>query len=82
MEELKQFFNICNFECAGIDGLIYKLHLRAQSPGLVHNKILGLTVLIKSRQEKTMFSRLIEPAKEDAQFLSNEVKRVGFLIDR
>ena len=85
LEALKSNFTIANFDCAGIDGLIYKMHLQAKKPGSVlQNKILGLDVTIKAQAQRSMLRTLfVGNANEtEENCLCNEVKRLGFLIDR
>ena len=47
LTNLEAFFEIKNNQCAGVDGMICKLHLVAKNPGRMLNPMLGLPVLIK-----------------------------------
>lgn len=89
MDELKSNFEVIQCDCGGIDGLIIKLQLRATVPGqLVDSKLLGLPVTIKT-QAQTGFRKLLgavtgtsTAVDPEESALTNEVKRIGFLIDR
>jgi hypothetical protein len=89
MNQLKSNFEVIQCDCGGIDGLIVKLQLRATVPGIVADStLLGLPVTIKS-QAQTGFRKLLntvtgaKPAVDPEETsLTNEVKRIGFLIDR
>jgi hypothetical protein len=48
VKQLSENFEIISFNCAGIDGLIFKLHLKAKTVGnVLESKLLGLPVTIK-----------------------------------
>jgi len=61
-------FKIQSYSCAGIDGLIGKVHLIAQKEGRLVNEYLGMPVVVRAGGKE-------EP-------VIHEVKRVGLLIDR
>ena len=71
VRQLQDNFEIISFDCAGIDGLIFKLHLKAKTIGQVlDSKLLGLPVLIKEQNRKksalqTLFSAFSEPAETE-----------------
>lgn len=75
-----------SYHCAGVDGIISKIHLIASMPGRLDDPILGIPVVIKvSSKEK--FER--RPSAISASYnddgegvLVHEIKRIGFLIDR
>jgi len=61
IKQLEQLFEVRRFECAGVDGLICKIHLKAKTQGnfvsltflgFVNSKLLGLPVLIKQGKSK------------------------------
>ena len=47
IDKLKSHFNIISYECAGVEGLICKIHLKASKPGNLDNPILGIPIVIK-----------------------------------
>ena len=47
LDTLRSNFEIKSYHCAGVDGLICKIHLVARTPGRLDNPILGIPVLIK-----------------------------------
>ena len=68
-----------------MDGLICKIHLIAQKPGQLDDPILGIPILIKAARPQSFDRRtsaISASYDDDAGVLVNEVKRVGFLIDR
>ena len=79
---------ISSYECAGVDGLICKLHLVATVQGVVNHPLIGMPVIIKPALSKKNFGSDRMSAisasytDESNKVLVHEVKRVGFLIDR
>lgn len=63
---LKENFRIKEILYAGVDGAICKVLAEAINPGVIEKKRLGLEIYIKSRHEE----------------LVNEVKRLGYIMDR
>ena len=71
-----------------MDGLICKVHLIASKAGVVEDSLLGIPIQIKggvttpaiSDRRKSAISATYND--EGDNVLINEVKRVGFLIDR
>ena len=68
LDLLKPMFQIKESLCAGIDGLICKIHLIAQNEGKLVNEYIGIPLVVRGK------------SSEDA--IVHEVKRVGLLIDR
>lgn len=56
--------------CAGVDGLISKIHLLALKEGRLINDYIGMPLVVRNQIER-----------RDSQLI-HEVKRVGLLIDR
>ena len=82
----KPMFQIKGYMCAGIDGLICKVHLIAQNEGKYQfliincligrliNEYIGIPLVVKKNKKKK--------GEDDNQTIIHEVKRVGLLIDR
>ena len=82
----KSIFNIKKFECAGVDGVIYKIQLQAAREGnyccdlsyigKLNNEFLGIPIVVKDTNNiaKNNFA--------DDNGLVNEVKKLGLLVDR
>ena len=86
LNHLTSHFQIVSYQCAGVDGLICKIHLIAKEPGCIDDAILGIPIVIKL-SEKDRFERrksaISASYNDDGEsVLVHEVKRVGFLIDR
>ena len=47
LDHLSSHFFIKSYQCAGVDGLICKIHLEAKNPGKLDDPILGIPILIK-----------------------------------
>lgn len=58
--------------CAGVDGLISKIHLLALKEGRLINDYIGMPLVVRNNVERN---------RNDSQLI-HEVKRVGLLIDR
>ena len=56
--------------CAGIDGLISKIHLIAMNEGRLVNDYIGMPIVVKGK------------TNQGDEAIVHEVKRVGLLIDR
>lgn len=86
MDHLKSHFKIVSYQCAGVDGLICKIHLIAAVPGRLDDPLLGIPIVIKlSANDKfdRRTSAISACYNDDGEsVLVHEVKRVGFLIDR
>lgn len=86
LEHLRSHFRIVSHECAGVDGLICKIHLIASNAGRVDDPLMGIPIVIKmsendrSARRTSAISACYNDDGEDV--LVHEVKRVGFLIDR
>ncbi len=63
---LLPLFKVKAFECAGVDGLICRVHMTADKVGCIPTSHLGMTIKIKEQND----------------ILVNEVKRVGLMVDR
>lgn len=63
-------FQIKSYMCAGVDGLISKIHLLALKEGRLINDYIGMPLVVRNQVERN-----------DSQLI-HEVKRVGLLIDR
>ena len=82
-DHLKSNFKIISSECAGADGMVYKVHLEAIIPGEFNDTLLGLPITIKPQKgRESRYSAIAASHNEDGEVLVHEVKRVGFLIDR
>ena len=46
-DHLKSHFKIRSSECAGADGMVYKVHLEALLPGDIHDPLLGIPITTK-----------------------------------
>ena len=66
-DHLTPLFDIVSYQCAGVDGVICKIHLRAKKTGEINDPSIGINVVIKDQSTTS---------------LVHEIKRVGFLIDR
>jgi len=64
----KPMFKIQGYQCAGIDGLISKIHLIANREGRLDNEDIGIPLVVK---KDATSGKIV-----------HEVKRVGLLIDR
>lgn len=62
-------FQIKSYMCAGVDGLISKIHLLALKEGRLINDYIGMPLVVRNLERR------------DSQLI-HEVKRVGLLIDR
>lgn len=86
LDHLKSHFEIVSYQCAGVDGLICKIHLIAKQPGRVDDPILGIPIVIKlserDRFERRMSAISASYNDDGEAVLVHEIKRVGFLIDR
>ena len=86
LDHLRSNFKIVSYQCAGVDGIISKIHLLAIQPGKLDDPILGIPIVIKlSEQDKfeRRTSAISACYNDDGDsVLVHEVKRVGFLIDR
>ena len=85
LNHLASHFIIKSYQCAGVDGLICKIHLIAQKPGCLDDPILGIPILIKQSalfRSDRRTSAISASYDDDEGVLVHEVKRVGFLIDR
>lgn len=71
---LEPLFSIKGYQCAGIDGLISKVHLVAQQEGRLINNDIGIPLVIKKQASKG--------PNDPESMIVHEVKRVGLLIDR
>ena len=47
IDYLKELFIIKKQECAGIDGLICKIHLQAVKEGRLYNEFIGIPIIVK-----------------------------------
>ena len=87
-DNLCSHFDIVNYTCGGVDGLICKVHLIAKQPGQIDDPLLNIPIIIKPTGNKDSFLR--RKSNVSASYnddgaggeLVHEVKRVGFLIDR
>lgn len=68
-------FKVENYWCAGVDGLICKIHLVAKREGRLVNDYIGMPLVVRSEAKK-------DAILDDGDHLTHEVKRVGLLIDR
>ena len=66
----RPFFKIESYMCAGVDGLISKIHLIAMSEGRLVNDYIGMPIVVKGK------------TNSGDEAIVHEVKRVGLLIDR
>lgn len=86
LDHLHSNFQIVSYQCAGVDGIISKIHLVAMHPGKLDDPILGIPIVIKlSAQDRfdRRQSAISASYNDDGEsVLVHEVKRVGFLIDR
>jgi len=69
---LKSLFHIQGYMCAGVDGLICKIHLIAQHEGRLVNDYIGMPLVVRKKRS----------GLSEAETIVHEVKRVGLLIDR
>ena len=47
LDHLLSHFEIVSYQCAGVDGLICKIHLVAKEPGRIDDGVLGIPIVIK-----------------------------------
>jgi len=76
---LNSLFNVFGVQYGGLDGSILKVMAVAKRAGLLNKEHLGLQIMVKSK-EGALEEELSED--EDPVELCNEVKRLGFLVDR
>lgn len=74
------FFKVQEYSCAGIDGLISKIHLIATQEGRLNNDFIGMPLVVK--KNKMLKGSNNEMEQQDQTTIIHEVKRVGLLIDR
>lgn len=82
----KPLFQVQSYFCAGVDGLISKIHLLAVQEGRLMNEYIGVPLVVKSKRNKSSGGKNKHYDLE-GEMLGNgtivhEVKRVGLLIDR
>ena len=86
LNHLSTHFRIESHECAGVDGLICKIHLIAINPGRIDDPLMGIPIVIKLSEEDKSARRtsaISASYNDDGEgVLVHEVKRVGYLIDR
>jgi hypothetical protein len=44
---LTPLFDVKKFECAGVDGIICKIHVIAKREGRLYNDLLGIAIVVK-----------------------------------
>jgi len=47
---LQPFFEVNSYMCAGVDGLISKIHLTAKSEGTLKTDYIGIPITIKPKK--------------------------------
>lgn len=62
----KSLFDIKRVECAGVDGVIFKVHLVAKREGMIGADYIGVNLVVRGKGEGLIV----------------EVKRSGLLVDR
>jgi len=75
----RPIFSIKGYMCAGIDGLISKIHLVAEEEGRLINEYIGIPLVVKKKLKS--YSNFDNDEME-SNTIVHEVKRVGLLIDR
>ena len=70
------FFKVESYACAGVDGLISKIHLVALNEGRLVNDYIGMPLVVRGTHKDDQFQ------KQGHTPIVHEVKRVGLLIDR
>ena len=72
--------------CAGVEGLISKIHLVALEEGKMINSYIGIPIVVKKKKKLNkdtgMLSDLLDEQMLGSEAIVHEVKRVGLLIDR
>jgi len=76
---LLPLFKIQSVQYGGVDGSILRVTASARCSGTLDKEHLGLALVVKSGLKQTDF---LEEDTEDPVSLCNEVKRLGFLVDR
>lgn len=77
----KPFFEVNQYMCAGVDGLISKIHLTAKAEGTLKTDFIGIPITIKPKKQQSAKDKNGQVI-ESYTGLIHEVKRVGLLIDR
>ena len=80
----RPLFHVNSYMCAGVDGLISKVHLIAVEEGRLVNDYVGVPLVVKARRAspgKNYYYDMDGEALGDGTIV-HEVKRVGLLIDR
>lgn len=75
-------FEIKGYMCAGIDGLICKIHLIAASEGRLVHDYIGMPLVVKSKLKGKKDGKASDQDLMQSNTIVHEVKRVGLLIDR
>lgn len=85
LDFLKPLFDIASYQCAGVDGLISKIHLVATNEGRLVNDLIGVPLVVKRKRPQANSKNRgydMEGELAGAATIIHEVKRVGLLIDR
>jgi len=80
----RPLFQVNSYMCAGVDGLISKIHLVATQEGRLVNDYIGIPLVVKDKRQSGGKKKYYDMDGEmlGGGTIVHEVKRVGLLIDR
>jgi len=78
----EELFEIKGYMCAGVDGIISKIHLQAKAEGRLDSDYIGTPLVVKGKVANKKVYDMDGDENVSSVAIIHEVKRLGLLIDR